>query len=592
MWETKNIYDRLALMLRDKEVSYSRLKNDRELIAEYFRLDLQIEVDSKTNSLILGRGIYEGTAPWAARIMATGFQGKLMSKSIDWITYAMSEISLVGIDPLDIWVQQVKEYMTDVYQRGNFYDVQPNFTLDGLTVGSPVMFAEEDLLTKRIMWIPQYYKHCYLFYNNYNEVEGIIIKDPKWTVKQIYDKFTTAGKSGPERLLECKEKFSDGLYKKVEQGMFSDEHTIIRAVFYGNDPVWDKPEFKKPFGNPQWISVYYEESPKEERKDIPLSTSPYWSRPFVVWDYNKKPWDAGSSTPAFEAYHDTLSHQQVHKNFIELAQKKVNPAMYYLSTMDNRIDFNPGGLMPVEPDEYSHPPKPIEGLGDILLNKELSDIFGEAIKRHFHLDQLQTFLERLRQGRAPLTELETMKLDGESASFLSPFIESHSRYLNACDEVMMGIEVRAAREGGPFAPDVMAEITDIVVQNSKKPVNTISIRPEFIGPLHRSQKLYQKIDPIRTGVAIASEIGQVLGDPELPKIMIRGYETIDDALQAVNFPQKNVRTKDEYEKTLDEITQARLQQQQMEMALQAAKVVPPSKKIEEGSPIAEMAGAV
>ncbi|MCK9482788.1 MAG: portal protein [Candidatus Marinimicrobia bacterium] len=592
MWETKTLYDRLALMLNEKINSYSRLKNDRELIAEYFRLDLQVEVDSKTNSLILGRGIYEGTAPWAARIMATGFQGKLMSKSIDWIAYTMSETSLIGIDPLDIWVQQVKEYMTDVYQRGNFYDVQPNFTLDGLTVGSPVMFAEEDLRTKRIMWIPQYYKHCYLFYNKFNEVEGIIIKDPKWTVKQIYDKFTTQGKSGAERLAECKEKFSACLYKKIEQGMFSDEHTIIRAVFYGNDPVWDRPEFKKPIGNPQWISVYYEESPKEDRKDIPLSASPYWSRPFVVWDYNKKPWDVGSSTPAFEAYHDTLSHQQVHKNFIELAQKKVNPAMYYLSTMDNRIDFNPGGLMPVEPDEYNHPPRPIEGLGDILLNKELSDIFSAAIKRHFHLDQLQTFLERLRQGRAPLTELETMKLDGESASFLSPFIESHSRYLSACDEVMMGIEVRAAREGGPFAPDVMAEITDIVVQNSKKPVNTISIRPEFIGPLHRSQKLYQKIDPIRTGVAIASEIGQVLGDPELPKIMIRGYETIDDALQAVNFPQKNVRTKDEYEKTLDEITQARLQQQQMEMALQAAKVVPPSKKIEEGSPIAEMAGAV
>jgi len=568
LWSDKNIYDRMIDRFTQRKQVYDRFKPDRDAMAEYFRLDLDIEVDERTNQLILGREIYEGTGPWAARVMATGFQGKLMSKSIDWIMYEMGQQELQGIDELDIWCQKIKEYMATSYQQGNFYDVQPNFTLDGITIGSPVMFCEEDISTSRIMWIPEHYNQCYVFYDKYNQPEGIIVKDETWTAKKIDDEFCE-GNSQEQRQQDRNTKLSVGLAKQLENGNFYEKYTVYRAVFKATDLLWDNPDFKKPIGNPRWISIYFEEGCKQDRKNEPLRTDPYYNKPFVVWDYNKKPWHASSSTPAFEAYHDVKSQQQVHKNFLENIQNKTRGAVVHLNTMTNRLDLGPEGLMAVDVAEYDRPPKRIETLGDILLDEKLSAMLGEAVKRHFHHDQLLTFMKRLQDGRAPLNNLETMKLDAESASFLSPFIESHSRYLADCDEVAMGFEIMSGR--GPFAPDVMANITDVIMSNITRPLDKITVRPVFIGPLHKMQKISQQIEPIRTGVAIVAEMAAELGDPDMASLMIKQYKTADKALEAVNFPQDCVNTEEDYNQAKAALTQQRMEAEQAKMAIETMK---------------------
>jgi hypothetical protein len=590
LWTDKTIYERITDRLTERKRLYDRHVGDRELIAQYFRLDLDIEVDEETNSLILGHQIYEGTAPWAARVMATGFQGKLMSKSIDWLLYKMGNMDLQGIDELDIWCQNIKEHMADVYQRGNFYDVQPNFTLDGLTVGSPVMFPEEDISTGRVMWLPTHFRQAYVFYDRYNQPEGVIVEDDTWTAKMLDDAFCKV-RDREGRQAEREKLFTKDLAENLKRGNFSQKYKVYRAVFKSTDPIWEGEDFKKPVGKPPWISVYFQEGCEGTKQNDSLETKPCWARPFVVWDYNKKPWYAVSSTPAYEAYHDVVCQQQVHKNYIEGVQLRTRQPMVYLDTQAGRLDLGAGGMMGVTPAEYDKPPKRIEGTaGDIVLDAQLSDRLSKACERHFHLDQLLVFMRRLEQRQSPLTATEAIKLEAESVSFLSPFIESHSRYLSDCDDVASSIERLAGR--GPFAPDIMANITDIVVENSKSQKSSIRVIPEFVGPLHRAQKLAQAIEPITTGTGLVAQIAQNLGDPDLPRLMFKSYQTADKALEAINFPQDCIETEETYNASRDALTQARMEAEERKQALEAAKVVPGlGKRLEEGSPAEALVGA-
>ena len=135
----KTLYDRIVDRHKEKDQDYGKVNRNRRVITELFRSDEIMEVTEAGQ--LVGQAIYNGSPSWFSRMMATGFQGSLVSKNIDWFRYQMEQSELKGIDLLDIWLQAVKEHMTDAYQKSNFYDVQPQFTHDGVTIGSPVLFG-------------------------------------------------------------------------------------------------------------------------------------------------------------------------------------------------------------------------------------------------------------------------------------------------------------------------------------------------------------------------------------------------------------------------------------------------------------------
>jgi hypothetical protein len=93
-------------------------------------------------------------------------------------------------------------------------------------------------------------------------------------------------------------------------------------------------------------------------------------------------------------------------------------------------------------------------------------------------------------------------------------------------------------------------------------------------------------------MAVAQEISVALGDPDLPRLAIRGYEVLDQALEAIGFPQKNVRPQKEYEEAQNIINQQRAQQMQFENAVEAAKAAKGvSGKVDDTSVINQLTGA-
>jgi hypothetical protein len=577
-----NLYDRVIDRWKQLEPAYTKFNTARDSIKEYFRLDIDTITEESGRGKFFGRTVYEGTAPWAAKTMARFFQGSLVAQNIDWLKYVMREFELKGIDELDVFCQDVREYMSDVYRRSNFYKVLPNYTLEGLTTGSPLIFMEEnDPVEGIIKCMPNHYKHFQMYYDKYGEQEGVIIRDPTWTAKQIDDRF-----GGSDR----ENKFSVSILNDLKQGQFRKEHTIYRAVFKATDPMWDRQGFTKP-RYAKWISVYFEENKKTGTEDTPLATEPFFSKPFAAWNYNRIDYEVVSRTPAFEAIYDTLSQQQVHKTFLENAKLKTNPPLISLMTMKNRLEFWPDGVTFVEPDEYQYAPKNLEVVGDVLYNKEVSDILRESVKRWFMLDMLMKFSEIAKDRKQPLPVYQLWKIAGENSTLLSPAIETYNQdLLGPVDERFLDIEMRAGR--GPFEPNRIDEIRGIILSVINRPMRGFGIQPEFIGPLIRAQKLQQALEPIREGMAVAQEISVALGDPDLPRLAIRGYEVLDQALEAIGFPQKNVRPQKEYEEAQNILNQQRAQQMQFENAVEAAKAAKGvSGKVDDTSVINQLTGA-
>jgi len=181
-----------------------------------------------------------------------------------------------------------------------------------------------------------------------------------------------------------------------------------------------------------------------------------------------------------------------------------------------------------------------------------------------------------------------MKMAGENSILLSPAIESQSRVLRDIDARCMDIEARAGR--GPFDPARMADITDIILQNSKENVVAIKVLPHFTGALFRAQKMAQELDPIQAGLEAA--IPLLDRQPDLWNA-IRMYGTLDDILTATNFPKKNLKTEEEYNEFMALINEQRQKAAEAEQALtmsKAAKSV--SGKVDPTSVMAGIGKAV
>jgi hypothetical protein len=567
-WASQTLWGRINDRWNQVGDQYSAVNSSRDVITEIFRPDLMSETDQGLRGLLKGANIYEGTPSWAARVMATGFQGNLVSQSIDWIMYEVKQLNLKYIDALDSWTQDIKDHMRAVYQDSTFYKHQPQFTLDGLTIGSPIMIIEEDedILSGKIFCLPQHYKHCRVLHDKYGRVAGLIIRDPTWTAKQIYDKF------GGGSIESAKTRLSSAVFSSLNSGQYNDEYVMWRAIFKADDGIWDG-SYRKPYGDYKWLGVYFEDAPtKPNGLNEPLMSDIYHSRPFVKWDYDRKFYEVFSRTPAFEAVWDAESNNEAFGAFLENMAMKNRPPRYMLDTMKGRTKFTPEAEMYVTSQEYKEPPKALDLIGDVQLTKELNDILMDKIRRWFHLDLFQLFTSAMAMNRKqPLTATQIWQMAGEKATLLSPAIETHSEYLREVDDRMMGIEIRAGR--GPFAPDVIANIQDVIVSQAKGRIEGLDIIPRFIGPLAKAQKIQQKIEPIRAGLEFAAQASQALGQPELASMIIKPYETFDDGLLAVDFPAKNVNSKADFFKNYQALQQQGAQQKQFENTIEAAKAL-------------------
>ena len=566
-WAKRQLFDRVYDRWKERDEDYSRANANRGTVSTFFRSDEIIETDEKGR--LVGQEIFNGSGSWFSRMMANGFQGSLVSKNISWIRYQMQQFELKGVDQIDAWLQRANRYMVDVYQRSNFYDIQPQFTHDGVTTGSPVIFGEENIKEQRIMWQPQHFKNVRAYYDKWNLPEGVIVQDRTWTAKQLMDTFV-----GPDDDAGTKRKriLSNEANASINAGELDDTFIVYRAVFKRTDPIWDgqgENAFQRPQGDHGWLTAWFEDLADADRKlkDRPLNENMGdFSQPFSIWDYDKKPWEATSRTPAFYALWDNLSLQQLDKNYMQDLQTVNRPPTIALASMNGKLQLGPEGEMFVSNENYDRPPKPLDRIGGLQFNLDWMEMKETALRRWFFIDIFQMFSQLATDKNQPVSAQQIWRMAGEKATQLSPAVETHSAHLETSDARMVDIEVRAGR--GPFAPDEIENITDIVVSQLGEGARSIDIQPVFIGPLAQAQKVSQALEPIQTGLEAARPVIEVF--PEA-RHAYRPYKIIELQNEAIDFPQDAVVPEEEFNEIVQAERQAIAQQQQQENAIEMAK---------------------
>jgi hypothetical protein len=547
-----------------KDRPYERVNAARTTLCNFFRPDLGVDVDEDSDMLMLGGDISEGSGPWVARTAAISYQGNTVSKKLDWYQYAFSDTKLKGIDELDQFCQDIKEHNRSVYQRGNFYDYQPQFTLDGWTTGSPLFFLEEDKRTNHIMCIPIHWKNYRIFYDRYNMSEGVIIKDTEWTAKMCFDKFCP-GKTLEERLTKAGEIFSISLQTAIRNNRMSERFTIWRAVFRSDDPIWQVDGFKPPLSSKArpklWYDVYFEDCKQLNKKNDQLLTTGYYSKPYVHWDYDKKLFESSSRTPAFYAIYDNLTIIQIFRNWIDNTQLRVRPSMAVLTGMESRLDFRPGGIVKIKPGEWNMKPEPIGQIGEVNLEKDQVEIVRENLYRHFHIDLFRMFTDLAYMKDTEMKVFQLAEMAGEKITQLLPMMESHESYLEQVDERVRAIEINAGR--GPFSKRNLENIFDIISHYiGPFEADQVKIQPEFIGTLRKTQRMQHNLKPIQLGIGALSETAAALGDPNFVRFAVKRFPTMEAIMTAVDFPQKLANEEAEVERLYKEFQQdqARMEQ--------------------------------
>lgn len=584
-YEEKNLYMRII----DRQGTMENIREpwevDSDNIIDMFRPDLNrfSNKNTDTSRKILGSHIHEGTGPWAARLMADGIQGNLVSQSIDWVRYLVDESWLKGNDDINKWLQELEEHMLSVYKKSTLYPALGPYCRGGVTVGSPVIIPELDEDTGRIKCIVPHPVGRYLMQNRFGETDTLHLKK-EWTIRNAVRTFGL-------------ENFSESVQHRYKNGHDDDKVTIIRGIYFYLDRIFkdlpkqelDVQETYDTEGKPiegrtetftprwPWVSVYIEKdvSKTDEREQKPLKIEGYWSKPFSVWHYEKDHDEVYARTPAWMAYYDVQSANQTRKSLIMAGQRSVERAWWLPEFLKGKFKSYPRGMNWYAPGQVNMEPKVLDDQSHYPFGADIEDRFVKSVERWFHVRMWMMLSIWSEEQKAPPTATQIIQMAGEKAVLLGPRVGRFMHTLEEIDTRFVDIEDR--RGNLPMKPDILLE------QSSGE------INAEFIGPLSQLQKQFHSSRNIESALMQAAAAFDI--DP-LTRYKIKAEKLVEHILELNKFPQDLIRDDDEYQEYVKAIAEQEQAQRMLEQGTQIADAVPKlQKKSEEGSPIELITGA-
>lgn len=566
-YKNKSLYDRIT----DRQAELVKVRQPfdagRKKICEIFRPDLTLTVNKEGE--FEGSEIIEGTGPWALGVNVRGFLGNMVGKHLEWIRYMMSERRFHGVDEVNKAMQELEHYMYDVYDRSNYYKILPQFVKDGLSIGSPVSYCDEDIANGSAHFSLPHYSENYVSQNWLGQ-DDVYHRGGDWkmTAKQANDKFEF-------------DDLSLALQNDIKQGNHTNKYKFLMAVYSANDLIFKdlKADDKKYAPKLPWIQYYIQVDTEPEKKK-PLWAKPYYIRPFTVWHYHRNYHESYSRTPAWFAVFDTKANNAGFLSMLEMVEEKARPAMLALAEWKGRVHYGPEGSNWAQTsDEYDRPPKQLREGGNYRESMDFLDRLKANCERHFNTKLWQMIEQYNREHKQPPTAYQIFQMIGENSAQVGPEVESFERdILGPNDEILMDIEFRSGRlvENVEF-PDILYESDGRVV-------------PKFVGPLSVAQKQHHGVQRVHAGLAATQPIREEW--PET-KYKIKAGKLTERMLENMNFPQDCITPEEEYDDIQAELAEQQAEDRRLEQAERISKVIPNvQKETEENSPLAALgAGA-
>ncbi len=503
-----------------------------------------------------GKRSYSGVANAALGIWVDGMQGFMVAPNLTWFKSTMDDWRLNEIDEVRIFLQEYDKAMYAAFRRSNYYGVLGEWFRDAGSIGTAVLYTEEDIANKTEVHIPIHPREVFISEDKHGEVDTLFRKF-MLTARQAVQKF------GEEKLSTI----IVGNAKDHPEKM----HEFIHAVFPNDEPMFGKLDS----ANKRFKSVHIESSNKgssDNGEEIILKEKGYDVFPYAVWRYRKNSDEIYGYSPAAEAMAEILTLNQFGKTLLMAAQKSVDPPVNAPEQMRGKIRLEPHG--------YNY----FDNSKDIVSTINTGITFPIGTDREDKLERLiedkyrvEFFLVLARSERE-MTATEIMERQSEKAVLMGPQTgRLASEGLRKNFDIVSDIEDRAGRLPSP--PPVLLESS-----------SDISI--EFTGPLAQAQKRMFALQPIMAGLNGMERVSVLF--PNAPD-RINEKKLSEAVLDSTDFPQDLMNSDETVDQIRESRAQALAEQKAMETASQMAEAYPKIKDApEEGSPaalIGEAAGA-
>ncbi len=561
-WEDKCLYDRVMESFgfaKDRRTPY---EGQWDMIVEYMRPDLTTDTDKEGH--FAGSKIYEGTSAYAPQIMEAGFRGNMYGPSIPWRRGVIRDRRFKGVDEINSWIQARDEHLESTYRRSTFYTASRGFTLSGITIGSPVMFVEEQESTGRTYYRQPHYKHVWLNRNIFGEVDTVFHEEELY-LREIMRRYG-----------DDNEVFSEAISKEIREGKFSQKHKILRVTFVHEDPIFDRLKEGETEIRPRrpWVSFDFLEGATIEKEKKPLLSEGYWSCPFVCWDVGLNVGEMYARSFGWWAIWDAVGGQGVWKSLYQIAETVSNPPMWLLKKYLGQVSFMPGARNGADPGDIESAPTPLQTGQNYPITTDFADRITHSTERWFRVKFFTMLLSLPDEGKAPPSVFQIAGMLGERATLLSTAIESCEDYLRQTDNRQSEIEVRAGRMPMPW--EFGLDLDDKLIES------------EFIGLFSQSQKINHRLRTIMMGLAGHQ---QLQGMEPLLQLKLRWADLDEYILETSNFPQEIIVPKDEFQQAVADYLQRQQVQEQLASGLTAAQTVSElGKPLAPASPMGMLAG--
>lgn len=460
-----------------------------------------------------GVEIYDGTALKAKNLLVDGMVGYMCSRSLRWFSCSLpgkfkfprSSVNLskwTGKRMDDM--PEVREWLDDMAEAGyralnysNFYDVIPEFIGDGAVPGTAHMISEEDEGRGQIIFMVPHYRECYIAEDRFGRIDTFF-RIYKLNLRQLVDKF------GIEKLTEIDYNFPNRVkanpYEEVE---------ILKATLPRKDLELGRIDKKnKPIAS-YWVWL---------DKTILLEESGYDSMPSVSWRWRKNNDEWYGRSPAWDAYVEIMTSQQVARTNLIAAQKMAEPPMVGMSDLRGSVHDGPKAWTWV--DDMEQAPKPMMTGIQLPYSVEMQERIDKAIREHFHVDFFLMLMQAT-INKQRITATQVVGMQGEQAAVLGTRMGNlESEGFDPILDRVYDIEGRAGRLPNP--PDVVLEAAG----GQRMQMN-------YLGPLAEAQKRLSKTRSLEAGLQYAATVSNYFPDAT---DKINSDAVMETGLMAYGFP--------------------------------------------------------
>jgi len=428
--------------------------------------------------------IYDGSALAALQTLVDGLQGYMLSPKIRWFRLVMEDSKQQDLPGVADWLEEVDDVLYSGFARSNFYEAIGEFFLDAASIGTAVLFVEDDLSVRRVNFSCRHMKECYI-------AEG-----KNGLVDTVYREFILTNRV-------AKQMFGDKLtatrLEAVEKTPYG-KATIIHATFPRDEYDAGQTNGK----NMPVASVYID----KDQDDL-IDEGGYDDLPYLVWRWRKNSDEVYGRSPAADAINDILRINQISKDVLEASHLSVWPAVNV-----HRSQRGLTKLIPKGENYYTNPQEiitPINLGQNYPIGLEQEEAIKEQIREIF---RTKIFLLMEQLEGSPRTATEIRERQGEKAALLG----STTGRLNS--EVLVPLLDRVYK---------ISEKNGMIPEPPMALAAGGRVRVEMQGPLAQSQKQYHEVQGVNAALAFTGAMSELfpnsLDNVDEDELMRRGLDS-------------------------------------------------------------------